>query len=209
MGKTRCICGYSPLRNANRCPFGHKLNERQRDKRELPDLHLAVSSDILNSAYACASIKLLRRIENNYKSKKTQLQTISMTLTPEIFIKIYLEMQTVFGNLPLITAPRTIDLKIQIRRRHQRRCAPLYDFSLRYDVEDTKQKGGWKTALSLFNEKQGTDAHATIRKYYPYLGGETVGKQCRKEWDFLAGFAWDSHFGSQLFQPKRTGCRFC
>ncbi|MCF4127687.1 hypothetical protein [Methylobacterium sp. SyP6R] len=185
--------------------FGHKLNERQRDKRELPDLHLAVSSDILNSAYACASIKLLRRIENNYKIEENPATNYLDDPNARDILKNILRNANSIRKFAADYSPRTIDLKIQIRRRHQRRCAPLYDFSLRYDVEDTKQKGGWKTALSLFNEKQGTDAHATIRKYYPYLGGETVGKQCRKEWDFLAGFAWDSHFGSQLFQPKRTG----
>ncbi|WP_210207076.1 hypothetical protein [Methylobacterium currus] len=185
--------------------FGHKLNERQRDKREFPNRYLTVSSDILNSAYACASIKLLQRIDRAYKIDGNPATNYLDDSNAKDILKNILRTPVSIRKFAVAHSPRTLDLKLQIRRRHQRRCAPLYDFSLRYDVEDTKQKGGWKTALSLFNQKQGTDAHATIRKYYPYLGGETVGKQCRKEWDFLAGFVWNSHFGSQIFQPKRTG----
>ncbi|TNC09065.1 hypothetical protein FF100_27570 [Methylobacterium terricola] len=184
--------------------FGHKLNDRQRDKKEYPDQYLAVSNDVLASADACAATKLLWHIDKTYKIEENLSENYLDNPDARDILRNILRNPGSIRKFAVAHSPRMLDLKLQIRRRHQRRCAPLYDFSLRYDVEDTKQKGGWKTALSLFNQKQGTDAHATIRKYYPYLGGETVGKQCRKEWDFLAGFVWNGHFGSQLFQPKRT-----
>ncbi len=165
---------------------------------------MSVGSDMLASAYTCSAIKLLWRLNELNKSQENPASNFLDETDARDIIKNILATPDSIRKVATAHRPRELDLRLQTRRRHQRWYTGLYDFSLRYDTEDSKRTGGPNTALSLLDQKQGSAAYATIRKYYPNLGGETEGKKYLNEWNFLAGFVWDNNFGTSALTRTNT-----
>ncbi len=134
--------------------FGKKLNENQKAKREFPDRYLSVGSDMLASAYTCSAIKLLWRLNELNKSQENPASNFLDEIDARDIIKNILATPDSIRKVATAHRPRELDLRLQTRRRHQRWYAGLYDFSLRYDTEDSKRTGGPNTALSLLDQKQ-------------------------------------------------------
>lgn len=185
--------------------FGQKLNERQRQKKEFPDRWLAVSSDLLASACVCSAMKLLWYIH------KTQLiggnSQLDLLDDPDARDVLGRVLRTPAGLKKIATGhrPRVLDIKLRNRRRRQRRYAPLYDVSLRWEIiEGSKLEGGWSTAERIFDQKAGTDAHETIRRIYKGLRGRSTAYKYKDKGDFIAGFIWLRHFHGGVFRPREV-----
>lgn len=183
--------------------FGKKLNDRQRKKKESPDQWLAVSSDLLASACVCSAMKLLWYI---YKTQRiggnSQLDLLDNSDARDVLGRV---LRTPAGLKKIATGhrPRVLDIKLRNRRRQQRRYAPLYDVSLRWEILDgSLLKGGWSTALRIFNPKPGTDAYEIVRRHYKGLRGKSSAYKYKDDGDFTAGFVWLRHFNGGLFRPR-------
>ncbi|MGX7705167.1 hypothetical protein [Methylobacterium sp. Gmos1] len=182
--------------------FGRKLNDRQRQKKEFPDRWLAISNDLLASACVCSAMKLLWYM---YKTQRiggnSQLDLLDDPDAREVLGRV---LRTPAGLKKIATGhrPRVLDIKLRNRRRQQRRYAPLYDVSFRWEILDgSKLEGGWSTAERMFDQKAGTDAHETIRKIYKGLRGRSTAYKYKDKGDFIAGFIWLRHFYGGVFRP--------
>ncbi len=185
--------------------FGEKLNERQRERKKFPDRWVAVSSDLLAAARVCSAIRLLQHIGKTRRLDETALPSLLDDPAAREVIGRVLEEPVGLRKLAIALRPHTLDIKLRNRRRLQRRYSALYDVSLRWRVEPgSRLKGGPSTAKTLFKAKQGTEAHATIRKYYPNLGGQTRTYEIADKGDFLAGFVWLSQYGDEHFRPRQV-----
>ena len=69
-------------------------------------------------------------------------------------------------------------------------------------MSGSKLKGGWSTALRIFDPKVGTDAHSAIRAYYPGLRGRSSAYKFKDKGDYLAAFVWLRHYRGGLFRPR-------
>ncbi|TXN73690.1 hypothetical protein [Methylobacterium sp. WL6] len=184
--------------------FGEKLNVRQRKRKEFPDRWLAVSSDLLAAARVCSAIRLLQHIRKARRLDETALPSLLDDPAAREVLGRVLEEPVGLRKLAIALRPRALDIKLRNRRRRQRRYAGLYDISLRWKIDPKSTlKGGWSTAAKLFKQKEGTDAHVTIRQYYPYLGGKTRTYEIADEDDFLAAFVWLSQYGDDHFRPRQ------
>lgn len=185
--------------------FGEKLNDRQRKRKEFPDRWLAISSDLLAAARVCSAIRLVEHFRKTRRLDETSLPSLlDDTAVREVLGRV-LEEPVGLRKLAIALRPRALDIKLRNRRRRQRRYAGLYDISLRWRLDpDSKLEGGPTTAAKVFEQKQGTEAHATIRRYYPRLGGKTRSYEIVDKGHFLAAFVWLNNHSSEHFRPRQV-----
>ncbi|CAO4153214.1 hypothetical protein PKCBPO_03889 [Methylorubrum thiocyanatum] len=185
--------------------FGEKLNDRQRKGKEFPDRWLAISSDLLAAARVCSAIRLVQHIRKTRRLDETSSPSLLDEPAVRKVLGRVLEEPVGLRKLAIALRPRALDIKLRNRRRRQRRYAGLYDISLRWEIDpESTLKGGWSTAAKLFDQKEGTEAHATIRQYYPYLGGKTRTYEIADKADFLAAFVWLSEYSDEHFRPHQV-----
>ncbi|BAQ44685.1 hypothetical protein [Methylobacterium aquaticum] len=185
--------------------FGRKLNDRQRQKKEFPDRWLAISSDLLASACVCSAMKLLCYMHKTRRiGRNSQLDLLDDPDARDVLGRV---LRTPAGLKKIATGhrPRVLDIKLKNRSRQQRRYAPLYDVSLRWEmIEGSKLKGGWTTSKRVFIPKAGTEAHDIIRRYYKGLRGLSTAQKYKDKGDFIAGFVWLRHFHGGVFRPREV-----
>lgn len=185
--------------------FGEKLNKRQRKRKEFPDRWLAVSSDLLAAARVCSAIRLVQHIRKMRRLDETSVPSLLDDPDVREVLGRVLEGPVGLRKLALALRPRGLDIKLRNRRRRQRRYVGLYDISLRWRLDpDSKLEGGPTTAAKVFEQKEGTEAHEIIRRYYPRLGGKTRTYEIADEGDFLAAFVWLSEYSSEHFRPRQV-----
>ncbi|WP_156653428.1 hypothetical protein [Methylobacterium sp. Leaf111] len=197
----RAICLYETQIAVS---FGEKLNRRQMTRKVSPAQWLAVPENVLASACLCSSIRLLQYIQSNRQLNGTSSKDLIDNQDARDVLNHILLTPDGLKKIATAYRPKILDAKLRNRRRRQRRYAPLYDVSLRWpEVSGSTLRGGWSTALQLFRPKIGTDAHSTVRKYYPGLRGRSSAYKFKDRGDYLAAFVWLRHYRGGLFRPRQ------
>lgn len=185
--------------------FGSKLNDRQRQRKQFPDRWLAVPSDILAAATVCSAIRLLEYLQKIRNLNESSGSDLLKDLDAQDVLGRILITPDGLKKIAVALKPRSFDLKLHNRRIRKSRFAPLYDVSVRYEVDkDSRLVGGWTTGVRLFKPKQGTEEHATVRRYYRGLRSRSTAYELKDEDDFLAGFVWLRHYGGGKFRPRKV-----
>lgn len=185
--------------------FGQRLNERQRKRKNFPNRWVSVSSNLLAAARVCSAIRLLQHISNKQRLNELVLPSLLDDLAAREVLGRVLEEPVGLRKLAIALRPRSLDAKLRNRRSQQQRYAPIYDVSLRWQLEPGVRLAGRPLAITkLFKQKQGTEAHAIIRRYYSRLGGKSRTLEIADKDHFLAAFVWINQYSNDYLRPRRV-----